>query len=409
MQLGEPAPSAPDYYLSIKSGACSQLDYKQVFMDYFFTAESSNITQALSCISVKIREFRDLINHEFLNKSETVNVLNQDFIQTNNMKPIINNILDPKYFNDYIFMKNSLIQLMNSNFQRGYLSADSVCLADIDGEHIISKAEADILISFLADLSTFFSSVEESAQVVFQDFFKEKSIESLNIQKSNQKLTELSLFLSDRLSEEFPGYSQFLKSQIEEDRKLSSELMKMYDDLSYKLTPKEEELIQEAFSVKTAVAPLLSSLNVSPEGDEKISVQNVKYMMLNIYIMKVFFQVYDLNQDFSLSPQELKSFSCLITPLISVLISPKLEERWKIIQDTYNPRAVSHYIINYQELPPEFNKFGSIWKRNSWRFLWYRVMPNSDKLDKLSYTEVSRLISLLFSEFFNKIQLEEEL
>ena len=407
MKIGELAPSAPDYYLSSESGSCSQLDYKQIFMDYFFTAEASNITQALSCISVKIKEFRDLINHESLNKQETVNILNQDFIQTNNMKPIIDNILDTKYFNDYVFIKNNLFQLMNSNFQRDYLSAGWVCSADIDGENIISKAEADILISFLSDLSALFSFVEDEAQTVFQDFFSQNSVESLNAGESNKKITELSLFLSNYLSEPFPSYSQFLKIQIDKDEKEFAKMMETYDYLNYNLTQEQEEYIKDPVFVKKALAPLLSLLNLSLAEEKKISVQNVKSMILNIYIMRAFFQVYDLDQNFILSPQELRPFSCLITPLISILISPKLEEQWKIIQNTYNPRDISYYIINYQELPPDFNKVGDILKKNSWRFLWYRIGSNSGKLEKLSYTEVSRLISLLFSELFNKIQFEE--
>ena len=150
------------------------------------------------------------------------------------------------------------------------------------------------------------------------------------------------------------------------------------------------------------MAPLLKVLYLSLDKENKISFQNVKYMTLNIYITQAFFQVYDLNQDFQLSSQELKSLSCLITPLMSVLIPPELKKEWDFIQRIYSPMAISHYIINYQKIPS-----GDLMESDFWHFWWFRIWRDSEKLNRMSYLEVSRFTSLLFSELFNKIRFEE--
>ena len=399
LQIGEMAPDVPKYQLSSRSGNCSQINYKKVFMDYFFTSQPSSetVSQAFGCISDKIREFRDLMGHEVLNKQQVVNVLNQDFIQKNNIKSIIDNILAPEYFYNYLSIKDSLIQLVNLKLNRDYLRADWICEVKPSDKHIISKKEVGRLINFLGNLSELFFSVEESAQIVFEEFFEKRSISKLDMQNSNTVLTEFSGFLSDHLFEVFPSYSQFLKNQIAESHKAMAKETMYVDEFNYTMKGGDRKIF-----LKEVMAPLLEVLNMPPSEKTEIDFQNVKYMMLNIYIMRAFFQVYDLNQDFRLSSQELKSLSCLVTPLVSVLISSELKKEWEIIQDIYNPTALSHYIINYQRIPSE-----SVTESNFWGFWWFRIRHSSDRLNSMSYTEVSRLISMLFSEFFNKIQFEE--
>ncbi|MCZ0932850.1 MAG: hypothetical protein OXJ52_06845 [Oligoflexia bacterium] len=400
LRIGEVAPGAPDYYLSSQPTACSQLDYKKVFLNYFFINEPSSpkVNQALACISSKVKEFKSLISHEFLSKRQTVNILNQDFIQTSNIQPIVDNILNPEYFYDYVSIINNLIYLAKPDSNRNYLSADWSCQMTPDNKNIISKESADVLVSFLGDLSKLFSSAEEEAYIVFKNFFKKRSISKWDIQNSNEQLTEFGSFLSDRLSQSFPSYSQFLKTQIAESDKTSFKETMYVDEYGYGMVEQEKS---SKTPLRTAMTPLLETLNLPSSEEAEIRFRNVKNMMLNIYIMQAFFKVYDVNQDFRLSPQELKSLSCLMTPLVFILISPELKEEWKIIQNAYDPTAVSNYIINYQKFPSK-----NILDGNFWGFLWFRI-NKADELDSQSYTEVSQLVSLLFSLFFDKIQFEE--
>ena len=400
LQIGEVAPGVPDYYLPESSTVCSQLDYKKVFLDYFFANKPSGqkVDQALACISIKIKELRSLISHEFLNKQQTVNILNQDFIQKSNMKKLVDNILNPEYFSNYISIKNSLVYLVQPSSERGDLNSDWICqMTAPNDENIVSKRSADILIHFLEDLSEFFSSSEKDAYVIFENFFSKRSISKSDLQTSQQALNEFSSFLADYLSKKFPPYSQFLIDQIEKDKIIF--LGKTAPSTIHPRSVRRKRN-SEAF-IKTALTPVLETLNLPVSKKTEITPQNLKYIMLNIYIMQAFFKVYDLDQDFKLSPQELKSLSCLMTPLVSVIVSSELKEQWEIIQRAYDPTAISNYIINYQELPSRF-----VSDSNFWKFVWFRI-NDSDELRSLSYIEVSQLISLLLLEFFNKIQFEK--
>ena len=406
LEIGEKAPGAPEYYLPNQPGICSQLgDYKKIFLDYFFKDEpfSDKVSQALSCISLKIRGIKSLIKHEHLNKQQTVNVLNQDFIQKSYMKKAVNNILDPDYFYNYVSIKNNLVHLIQPNLKRDYLKPDWICKVRPNDDNIVSKKSVDTLVYFLESMSELFFSAEEDAYILFDEFFASRSISQFELQVSQKTLIEFGEFLSDYLSEIFPSYSQFLKSKIEKTRLEETIKVKKYREELDHMTIGGEELNKTP--IEKAMAPLLSSLSLPFLKGSKIGPQNLKYMMLNIYLMQGLLEVYDLDKDFILSSQELKSLSCLMAPLVSILTSSELKGEWEIIQKTYNPIDISNYIIKYKSLPPRERSFKSLFDSNTWRFVWFRI-HNSKDLSDQSYTELSQLISLLFLEFFNKIQFE---
>ena len=81
--------------------------------------------------------------------------------------------------------------------------------------------------------------------------------------------------------------------------------------------------------INKTLQPLLDISQLPWPSSDELNVQNIKYIMLNIYIVQAFFSVYDLNQDSTLNSEELELLSCLITPLISVIVSKKLKDSWE--------------------------------------------------------------------------------
>ena len=406
LKIGEKAPGAPDYYFS-HSDACSKADdYKKIFLDYFFEEGvfGEKISQVFYCISLKVKRFKGLIKHDHLNKQQTVNILNQDFIQKSYIKKVVDNIFKPEYFDDYMSIKNNLIYLAQPEFKKAYLQKDRVCPTHQDDDNIVSKKSVDALVSALESFSELFSSAEKSAYIVFSEFFAKRSINKLELRESESALFEFSSFLSDYFSEIFPSYSHFLKKHIEKSRlQIADAQAKRFEDRLFFREGMEEKT---KIALQLAMEPLLSLFDLPFLSGNEIKPQNLKYMMLNIYLMRAFFKAYDLNKDFILSSEELRPLSCLMTPLVSILASSELKEKWKIIQDIYDSKAVSNYIINYKRLPPVEQSFKAFFDRNTWRFLFFRL-TESDELYDQSYTEASQLISMLFLEFLNKIQFEK--
>ncbi|MCY4321154.1 MAG: hypothetical protein OXC37_01935, partial [Bdellovibrionaceae bacterium] len=252
-----------------------------------------------------------------------------------------------------------------------YLDSMEACPTSTNDSNVISKKDADVLIDFLTNLSDLFSSAEESALIIYSEFFSKKSINKLDIQNSNEVLKDFTIFLSDYFIDIFPNYAQFLKNQIDSD---------------------------EAFLRKN-MNPLLKILDQPFSEQTDITLSNVKNMTLSIYIVQHFFKNYDFNKDFYLSSHELKPFFCLVTPLVSIIILPQLKEEWQIIQSIYSPTEISNYIIYNQEFPSN-----NPVSRNFWNYLIYEA----DELVLLSYPEISKLISLLFLEFLYRIQVDED-
>ena len=217
LEIGEKAPGAIDFNLPEQSGICSKLgDYKQVFLDYFLKDKpmGKKVSQALACISFKIKEIKSLIQHEYLNKGQVINILNQDFIKKSYMEKAVDNILDPDYFYNYLSIKHNLVNLVEPEVERDHLRADWICQINPNNDNIISKKSADILVNFLEQISELFFSAEEDAYYLFYDFFDDRFMGNFQLKMSQKDLIDFSSLLSDYLSDIFPSYSHFLKGEI---------------------------------------------------------------------------------------------------------------------------------------------------------------------------------------------------
>ena len=397
LRIGEMASPIPTYNISLSSEDCLSLNYKEEFSSYFLKQTAKDLSgqrlsRALNCIASRIVRAENLINHEYFEKQELINFLNQDFIKTEDMKPIINHIIDPVYFDDYILIKDNVVQLIAKKPDGFFAHANTVCQSQRADKIVFSKQEVGIFVDFLEGLSDFFLTVERSSYEVFEQFFKSNDSGSHLLSKSQLKENDyfenhFISFLSKYFYKDFPAYSLFL------DRLHFSE--------EYSHPRKRQNRVKEDLKqVEAVLQPLLDIAQLPWPSSDRLTVQNIKYMMLNIYTMKAFFSVYDVNQDSMLSPRELEPLSCFITPLISAIMRPRLKNRWEFIQDLYKSKAVATYIIKYQKIPPE---------GLNWQFLMYlkyRLFENPENLDNLSYTDVSRLISVLFLELFNSIDLK---
>ena len=388
LRLAEQAPPVPEYELEVLSETCSNLNYTESFRNYFLEnhpLSSAKLTEALKCISFEIKTTKRLIRNEYLNKQDIVRLFDEGVIELgDNLRPNIYDVFNSEYFDDFLFIKNNLIQLIDPNFEKKVYHSNFVCQTP-QVERVISNPEADILEGFLKEeLSELFSVVEKDASNLFNDFFQKYSVSKSDL-KSDEKLIFFVYFLSNYFSETFPSYSQFLKKQIED--------IQYYEDTYFF----SEEVLH-----KESILPLLGMLGL-PFPSEVITAQNVKYMVLNIYLMQSLFKVYDLNEDFNLSSEELKPLSCMMVPLISYIISDRLRNEPDWVKNIYTYKPLSHYILRTQRIPTDKTDiFGRKVSETDLRLVWDRILVNPDKPYSLSYGEISRLVHTLFVEFFEQ-------
>lgn len=439
LRIGEPAPSLPMHRLLPSADYCSNLDYREEFASYFLKEQAENLedntvgekwSRVLDCIRLKTLKTNDLIKNEQIEKKEFINLLNQDFVRTEDMAPIIDNIAHPDYFDHYIFIKSALIRLMKRSSDR--LSSSSICQKPED-QSVFSKHEIQVFLDFLEDLSDFFLVLETASYEVMELFFKQNESGgpsgqiSPDVFDSFFKQADLNArsfsaypgvlyfknhfipFLSDYLRESFPEYSKFLNppASIPEVQKinigsiipagwisfLNKEALQTGENLSGDPASRTSYLDEES---KDKILQSFMDMAVLPyHYSDRFTVQNVKYMMLNVYVMQAVFSVYDVNGDSVLNPEEIEPLSCVITPFVSVVSSAKLKGKWDIIRRFYDPKAVAGYIIHHQKIPSGGFDLS---------FLIHRLLEDPEEMESLSYADVSRLTALFLSELFKKIQ-----
>ena len=180
LEIGEKAPPIPVFNLLPSADYCSKISYKRAFADYFLAegeprAESrgEKLSKALGCVRRKITLNRDLLEQDSLDKRELTNLLNQDFIKTENMAGIIDEITHPDYFDSYIFIKDNMIHLI-SEHQADRFVQKNICLKSA-GETALSKQDVNALLELLKNLSDFFIILEEDSYTLFESFFNSPS------------------------------------------------------------------------------------------------------------------------------------------------------------------------------------------------------------------------------------------
>lgn len=402
--IGEKSPPIPKYDPFANAGDCLKLDYEEEFSSYFLeeqdkgqkdNSNGERLRKALNCIGSTVTKAKDLIDHEHLEKQELVNLLNNKFIKTKNMERIINHITRTAYFDNYLFIKDTVIHLIGEKQEGRFVKTDEICKVQND-KIVLSKQEVDVFLNFLKNLSEFFLIIDKASYEVFEGFFKSNNLLlKSQLEESIVFKDDFVSFLSSYLSKDFPGYSKFINEHLVLHDKFDKEKFHFYSSNDWvKFNQKRETYLKILQKRYKALQPIFDMARLHSSSSDVLTVQNVKYMMLNIYIMKTLFSVYDTNQDFILNSQELESLSCLMTPLISNILLPTLKGERKFIQDMYSSKTIASYILNYQKIPG---------KADVSYFTYSLLLP--EDLEPLSYPEVSRLISVLFSALFDNVNL----
>ena len=372
LKIGEPAPPQPRYILDPASESCENLNYKKVFSDYFFNPKSLNSNQlanVLKCLSLNIDEAVYSINNEYLTRENITGLIEQEFVDFGAFNSTLNFILYSEYSDSFLSIKNNLFQLINKDFNVVSFHNNFTCSNTENNEKLISKSEALYLSPFLDRLAQWFRFIEQSADDIQKSLFIKYQINQNDILLDKKYLLLFQSFLYFKLKNQFPEYSLFLISQ--------------------------KENIQR-------VLPIIDMLSL-PSQTDGVNVLNVKYMLFNIYLTQIFFNIYDLNKDSTLSQKELMPLACMISPIIELVMTNILNDRprTKKIAETLNLTELSpivHYIISQQKIP------------NTLDYLLHRTIQDPETFSySLDYEDVTRLISLLFTHGLQTLQTTENL
>ena len=455
LQIGEDPPSIPTYKVqtSLQQKVCSSLDYKKELKDYFFnphSLNSSKIGQILNCISLQVSSLKSLIYNEYLTRDNIIGVLDEGlidyFIDIESFTPFLKDILQSKKYKAETFfvknfVENYLIHLIDTNSQA---DSEGLCrlsesvqivsedvISEFQGaEKLISKSDVDIILRFLKELDKFLSSVEKKSCDFFESFLKNKLIidrnnltsdrdNFLNVEKKScdffksfgknkpvldkndlikdqESFLGFAGFLEKAMSDSFPAYYNFL---LEKELDLVGNFA-----FTIPKPSKEAFYISKRRELDFIIQYLLSSEN------QELTLLDIKYIFMMIDFMKIFFQVYDFNQNFIIDSQELKPLSCLLSAAVFTFAKDRIPAEDRDTQIEYSA-VIARYILNNQEIPEGgltqievgIRAESVSWMRGSRFESIVRDVFYKDVKD-LSFREVSRLIFLFFNISMEKIK-----
>ena len=376
--IGEDPPPIPIHHRSL--GVNCEVDYKQELQSYFLaeqrTSPSSESTpnenrtiKAINCLIALIEGTKKLIKPEEFTKQELLNTLNEKFIKDENIKPLIDYITHPDYFNSHLLIKNRVIHIMELQQTDFPVTAEEGCYPPPEEDNVLSKQEVDTVVKFLKTLSKWLVQVEHRGNEFFEDFFKAENRLSPSKWKDNPQFKEAFVkALSQHTLEDFPEYSRHLNN-LEKDQRAK---------------------VIEAF-LTMAKWPLSFS--------QALTSQNVKYIMLNIYITQTIFSIYNTNGDSVLDSKELNRLSCLLVPVVRLITLSLIEDQLNLLpeqarEELVSPKNIVDYYLHYQT-PIRF-------KERDFSYAWFvsRQFFYPQEFDSLDYTDISRVIMAVSSTLF---------
>lgn len=371
LEVGESPPSVSKYQFQFSENYCTKLNYKHIFVSYFFinktyidnkNIEDQSARQALICLKSILLNNIDLFKNESFKSPELINFISHKFMNFKNAQFIIDHIIHSKYFKTYILIKDHIIDFIGQESNNKPRKLDTLSHKN---EIIFSKYEVEVFANFLKRFGDFLFKVDHHSRIIFHSFFSQHQdqFNINNLHKSTRFNTKFLPFLSKYLKTDFPEYA---------------------NHLAHNLSKREQEYFLSSIAYM-AHWPFLDS--------KKISIQNVKYIVLNIYIVQTLFKMYDRNKDFKISFKELQAVNKLILPLFSVLVDKHTQGKWGSIKKIYSAQAVLSYIIEYQNIPISKDDVSTYWHLD---FLTYRFLKIFKKEPYLSYTDASQLISNIF-------------
>ena len=114
-------------------------------------------------------------------------------------------------------------------------------------------------------------------------------------------------------------------------------------------------LARTALSPRQEKARVLWGLVRRPfKGHDRLSAQNIRSFVLNLYTAQALFDAWDENGDLRLSSEELRPLACLARRSLELALRPLLTE-YPLLKNLHLPQALTAYLLRHQNIPPGFD------------------------------------------------------
>ena len=375
-------------------------DYEKFVKDFFTVKKSKHkmyedIQNVFPCLIAKINQLKDLVrgeNKDRLSYQEVKNVLNDPLFKTEAVADIIDKISEPTTFDRVMAFKDVVITTVSLSQTKGSVDSNKVCFNNKNKD--LSKKEIDVFINFLKDLSGGFKKVQlatDSLYPAVAEWIEQKKESRLfNPEHVFSSSDEFASLLKDRAASHFLSWNryftewQFLIPSQQSDSELSY--------LERKPIETPQIFNQELDRIMKSLSKM--SLLNNPIWYKRFDLYtDVKFMVLNLYVVDVLMNIYDINNNSVLDEEELTKASCLFVPFLAIFSEKKSEGVIATVTEwIMKPINVFDYVLYHQSIPGGTVEYirGVLIEKMS-----HLVVSRS-----VSQAELTQIIYALFERFF---------
>ena len=376
------------------------LNYEKFVKDFFTVKKyrykvHRDIQNVFPCLIIKINQLKDLVRGEskdHLSYEEVKNALNDPIFKTEAVADVVDKISQPTTFSRVMAFKNVVITTASLSQTKGSVDSNEVCFDNKNKN--LSKKEIDIFTNFLKDLSEGFRKVQETTDSLYPavaKWLEEKQENHLIIQEHifNNSNEFISL-LKNKLAPYFPDWDHYFS-----ERQLLTQSQQKDNELFYS----ERQVFKPHPDFNSELNRVTESLSKMSLLNDSISYKpfdlytDVKFMVLNLYVVDVLMNIYDANNNSILEEEELKKASCLFVPFITIFSKQKHEGTMAAVTEwIMKPVNIFDYVLYHQSIPEGTSEYlkGLLMEKMS-HLIWSRSISRAD-LTQITY--------VLFKHFF---------
>ncbi len=329
LEIGEETVNPFIYKVKGEGNFCDVLDYKKELKDYMnstnYRISSQRVWDVFSCIASKIDQYEEGIfgsRKSYFTNDEVLNLLKAPFMSTGSTSFIINSITDPDYYPKFLSFKSSLIGVMKKYQNEEYVEFGGHCPKL--GEQALSRNELDTFVLFLRNFSEFLISINVSSESLFRLLQAVHGTSPMTL-TDDLFLTSFKTIIKNKLWDTSSNFFQHLDKESSD-------------------------------TVKDFLISMMLDYD-QHHGNGVLTRGHIKYMLLNMYLVEVIFDLYDKNANFILEEDEILNAFCLFEPIISLFTFIVLEDSFfkMVLKPFFTEKIIFNYVLKYKKMPGVIN------------------------------------------------------
>ena len=326
LKIGEEAINPLVYRVKEGGSLCDVLDYKKELKDYmneyYYDVSNQRVNYVLNCLAFKVSQYQESVighNREYFTDEEITKLL----------KVVSGNdgIINPRSLSKAIAIKDLVVRAIHlykeSPIRHNRSVSSSQCLSQ--EKRIVSRQDIRIFVESLKD----FSEVLLFINVRSEDLFRKIH----NIDPD--------AFSSAKQEKFFRIFNLVVRNKV-------------WNSGFYSFNQMSEVDLDSTLLI---LKSMILDYSKYDKGKE-LKKAHLKYMLINMYLVEMIFNLYDKNKNLILEGEELDEAFCLFGPIIDFFIDLALKDKYilkNVLKPIFEEKNIFEYTLKNKKIPKGLN------------------------------------------------------